>query len=246
MSNLHNAFPKDFIDNNLMGPNVIKLAEEVARQLSLTPGMKVLDLGCGKALSSIYLAKEFGATVFATDLWIPATENFERIKEMGVENLVYPIHAEAHALPYADGFFDAIVCFDAYHYFGTDERYLNDCLVKLLKKGGQIGMAIPGFSRELSSEELHGYGKYCESSACGEYGTEGGADALLGFHTKNWWQAFWSRINAVKDVRTWELTCNRAAWEDWVNCLSPIGQDDKAFFENVNEIVTVGLIAKRS
>jgi len=237
MPDLYEKYSKDFIDNNLMGPNVLRLAEEVCRRLSLSPGMKVLDLGCGKALSSIYLAKEFGVTVFATDLWIPAAENFARIKTMNVEHLVYPVHAEAHALPYADDFFDAVVCFDAYHYFGTDERYLNDFLIKLLKKGGQIGFAIPGFSRELSPQELQERGKYC---------SEGGADDLLGFHSKEWWQSFWDRINAVKDVRTFALACNREAWEDWVNCPSPIGQDDKPFFENVKEIVTVGLVARKS
>jgi len=37
--------------------------------------MRVLDLGCGKALSSIFLAKEYGTQVWATDLWISATDN---------------------------------------------------------------------------------------------------------------------------------------------------------------------------
>ena len=37
----------------------------------LEPGMRVLDLGCGKGLSSIFLAKEFGVQVWAADLWTP-------------------------------------------------------------------------------------------------------------------------------------------------------------------------------
>jgi cyclopropane fatty-acyl-phospholipid synthase-like methyltransferase len=63
--------------------------------------MKVLDMGCGKGLTSIFLAKEYGVTVFANDLWIDATENLLRFEEAGVAAQVYPIHAEAHALPYA-------------------------------------------------------------------------------------------------------------------------------------------------
>ena len=39
---------------------------------------------------------------------------------------VYPIHADAHALPYAEGFFDAIVSVDAYHYFGLEDGFLDD------------------------------------------------------------------------------------------------------------------------
>jgi len=52
-----------------MGCQCLWLAESLSRAMALGPGMRVLDLGCGKALSSIFLAKEFGATVYATDWW---------------------------------------------------------------------------------------------------------------------------------------------------------------------------------
>src|SRR5205085_4308303 len=80
---------------NLMGPNVLWLTESLSQVLELRPGMRVLDMGCGKAISSIFLAKEFGVQVWATDLWIPAAENGLRIRAAGVEDSVCPIHAEA-------------------------------------------------------------------------------------------------------------------------------------------------------
>ncbi|MFY9655219.1 MAG: hypothetical protein WAK01_01330 [Methylocystis sp.] len=46
-----------------MGPNVLWLTEWASQAISLQPGMRILDLGCGKAASSIFLAKEFGVTV---------------------------------------------------------------------------------------------------------------------------------------------------------------------------------------
>ena len=67
-------------------------------------------------MSSIFLAKEFDLQVWATDLWISATDNYQRICEAGLEDRVFPIHADAHALPFADEFFDAIVSLDSYHY----------------------------------------------------------------------------------------------------------------------------------
>ena len=109
---------------NSMGPNVLWLADSLSEVVELRPGMNVLDLGCGKAVSSIFFAREFGVRVWATDLWIPASENWQRVVEAGCEASVYPIHAEAHALPFAEGFFDALVSVDAYHYFGTDDLYL--------------------------------------------------------------------------------------------------------------------------
>jgi len=36
--------------------------------LTLRPGMRVLDLGCGTALTSIFLAREYDVEVWATDL----------------------------------------------------------------------------------------------------------------------------------------------------------------------------------
>jgi cyclopropane fatty-acyl-phospholipid synthase-like methyltransferase len=41
----------------------------------------VLDMGCGTALSSIFLAREFGVEVWAVDLWVPPYDNFTRIRE---------------------------------------------------------------------------------------------------------------------------------------------------------------------
>ena len=68
-------YDKQFVSDNLMESNALKIAEELTMNLDLQPGMRVLDLGCGKWLTSIFLAKEFGVEVFATDLWISATEN---------------------------------------------------------------------------------------------------------------------------------------------------------------------------
>ena len=79
---------------NSMGPNVLWLADALSEVVELRPGMNVLDLGCGRAVSSIFFAREFGVRVWATDLWIPASENWQRVVEAGCEASVYPIHAE--------------------------------------------------------------------------------------------------------------------------------------------------------
>ncbi len=64
-----------FLNENMMGPNAWLVAEELTAGLSLKKGMRVLDLGCGRGLTSVFLAEKFGVQVFAVDLWTSATEN---------------------------------------------------------------------------------------------------------------------------------------------------------------------------
>ena len=118
------AYDPRWVYLNHMGPNALWLAEALTEVLDFSPGMRILDLGCGTALSSIFLAREFGVQVWATDLWVHPSDNWPRICEAGVAKRVFPIHAEAHALPFADGFFDAIVSFDSVPLLGTDVRFL--------------------------------------------------------------------------------------------------------------------------
>jgi cyclopropane fatty-acyl-phospholipid synthase-like methyltransferase len=130
------------------GANVLWLAEWLAPELNLMPGMRVLDLGCGRAASSIFLRREFSAQVWAVDLWFSAAENIQRIRDARVEDGVFPLHADARELPFAPEFFDAIVCLDSFYYFGTDDLYLN-YLAQFVKPGGVIGIAGAGLVHEM-------------------------------------------------------------------------------------------------
>lgn len=141
-----NGYDPKWVVENMMGPNVLWLTESLSQVMSFEPGMRVLDMGCGKAASSIFLAQEFDLQVWATDLWIDPSENMERIRAFGLEDRVFPVRAEAHELPFGSGFFDAIVSMDAYHYFGTDDLYLQTHFSRLVKPGGQIGIVVPGLT----------------------------------------------------------------------------------------------------
>src|SRR6478672_841423 len=99
------------------GANALWLVEWLAAALNLRPGMRVLDLGCGRAMTSVFLRREFGDQVWATDLWFSASENLRRIRDAGVEDGVFPIHSDARSLPFANDFFDAVVAIDSFVYF---------------------------------------------------------------------------------------------------------------------------------
>lgn len=50
-------YDKSFLLDAMMGPNAMRITEEMAQFLPIVPGMRILDLGCGKGISSILLAK---------------------------------------------------------------------------------------------------------------------------------------------------------------------------------------------
>lgn len=47
------TYDAQLVNENLMGPNSLKMLEELTCGMDLKPGMKVLDHGCGKGLTSI-------------------------------------------------------------------------------------------------------------------------------------------------------------------------------------------------
>lgn len=183
-----------------MGPNVLWLAEWLSEAIELKPGMRVLDLGCGMAASSIFLAKEFGVQIIAADLWIRPGENQKRIEAAGLSHLITPLHVEAHAMPFAENAFDAIVSFDAYHYFGTDDLYLGYA-TRFLKPGGVLGIAVPGVARELDEVPEHA-GPFWDWEFCS-------------FHSAEWWRRHWFKTGLVTVERSDWLEDGWKFWRGW-------------------------------
>jgi SAM-dependent methyltransferase len=189
------------------GANSLWLTEWLTTALDLRPGMRVLDLGCGKACSSIFLRREFGVQVWATDLWISASENIQRIRDAGVEDGVFPIHADARSLPFAAEFFDAIVSIDAFPYYGTDALYLN-YLAQFVKPGGLIGVAGAGVMREIDSP-------------LPEHLREWWTQDFWAFHPAAWWRRHWERTGIVDVTVADTLPDGWKYWLEWLRAVAP-------------------------
>ena len=112
-------------------------------------GSIVMDLGSGQGITSVFLAKEYGFKVYATDLWSDAEENRKFFTEMGLtEDQIIPVKADATDLKYEKEFFDAVVSTDSYNYFGRDEKYLDEKLLPFVKKGDYIYIVVPGMKKD--------------------------------------------------------------------------------------------------
>jgi SAM-dependent methyltransferase len=183
-----NAYEPQWIFDNQMGPNALWLMESLSEVMPITRGMRVLDLGCGTAMTSIFLAREFGTAA-----------NQQRICAAKVQDLVVPIHAEAHQLPFAAEFFDAIVSVDAYQYFGTDDLYLG-YITEFLRPGGQIGIVVPAMFTELGAGVPAELAPFWDWEFCC-------------FHGPNWWRTHWEKTGKV---RVEHADAIEDGWRDWL------------------------------
>jgi SAM-dependent methyltransferase len=220
-------YDPEWVLKGWMGPNVLWLTEFLCEKMELKPGMRVLDMGCGKALSSVFLAKEYGVQVWANDLWISAAENWQRIKEVGMENQVFPIYAEAHALPYADGFFDAIVSLDSYQYYGTDDLYLN-YFQKFVRPGGQIGVVVAGLAREIKGKVPEHFTRPRKD------GSVFWVDECWCFHTAAWWRRHWERTSVV-EVELADMMPD--GWKHWLQYEQACDEAGTLMFPSEAEIL---------
>jgi cyclopropane fatty-acyl-phospholipid synthase-like methyltransferase len=73
-----------------MGPNPLWFAEALSQVMALEPGMRVLDLGCGKGATSVFFTQQFGMTVWAVELWTPITEVWRTVRDAGARQLPFP------------------------------------------------------------------------------------------------------------------------------------------------------------
>ena len=213
---LSGKYDPEWVFDNQMGPNALWLVEWLTGALPLKPGMRVLDLGCGRALTSIFLAKEFGVQVWAADLWISPDNNLKRIEAAGVGSSVYPLRAEAHALPFSTDFFDAIISIDAYQYFGTDVLYLG-YLLRFLRMGGHIGIVVPGLMQPIAEVPEH-------LSTPQSNGKVFWEDECWSFTTADWWREHWSRNTKIADIRVDTLRDGWRHWRDFEKALEAAGK----------------------
>lgn len=224
------GYDKAFLLENMMGPNAMRVAEEMASFLTLRPGMRVLDLGCGMGISSILLAEKFGVTVFAADLWIPPTDNFRRFAALGLEARIIPLHVDATGtLPFAEGYFDVLFSVDSYQYFGADETMLPK-LLPLVRPGGEVAVAVPGLLRELPPARKPWVGvsglevppelqPYWVQEMDGQ------------FHSLPWWRALWEQTPGLRLGPCREMDCLRRAWADWLESPHPYARRDVSMMQ---------------
>lgn len=200
----------------IMGPHPVKLEEELLLDHRIPQGATVLDLGSGQGVTSLFLAKEYGFRVYATDLWSEPEENQTYFDRMGISrDQLIPVKADAMALPFEKAFFDAVVSIDSYNYFGFDPQYLDRFLLPLIKPGGFIYIAIPGMKKDLHDH------------LPAELLLSWTQEQLNYLHDFDYWRNIISQSKA-KIISMREMMSNEEVWNDWIACDNDYAINDRA------------------
>ena len=151
------GYSAEWVLANQMGLHPLWLTEWISQAMDVSPGMRILDLGCGKALSSIY--------------------------------------------------------------FGTDDLYLN-YLHRFVRPGGQIGIAVPGFMRELDGP-------------LPEHLLPFWAQECWTWHTPAWWRRHWERTGLV-DVQVVDALPNgHELWRRWYEARREAGDTRESLLSDI-------------
>ena len=214
------TYDPKIVNEKIMGPNPLKLTEELLQGHKIRAGAAVMDLGSGQGITSVFLAKEYGFRVFAADLWSDPSENMRFFEQMGLsaENIV-PIHADATALPFSREFFDAVVCIDAYNYFGRDKAYLGEHLLPFVKHGGYIYIAVPGMKKDLHDDLPP------------ELLLSWTPEQLDYIHDAAYWEDIIRATEGIEILSIHEMESNEEAWNDWLATDNEYAKGDRKTME---------------
>ncbi|HTP07670.1 MAG TPA: methyltransferase domain-containing protein [Anaerolineae bacterium] len=147
-------YTRDEIYEDFFGGGGLYLATHMLRTLRLKPADIVLDLGCGKGPTSIFLAKHFSVKVIAVDLWTSAAFLNDKFTARGYRDRIVPLNLDVtQPLPFAENYFDAIFCLNSFNFYGGSVEFVQRLLTHL-NPGGQLCIGSEVLSDEFTAEQL--------------------------------------------------------------------------------------------
>lgn len=140
-ANVYGSGAARYLLGDSFHPGGLRLTKELASLLSLTPSATVLDVASGRGTSALFLAEKFGCRVMGIDL---SEQNIldasAAASARGLSGLVRFRLADAEALPFDDGVFDAIICECAFCTFPSKQVAASE-FARVLKTGGRVGIS---------------------------------------------------------------------------------------------------------
>lgn len=227
---------KQYISSEtMMGPNGIRILEGLFNNypLQFAPDDLILDLGCGTGITSLVIARETGARVYANDLWVSAEENKRRFDQWGVSTQVMPNCEDANHLHFEEKHLNALVSINSYHYFAGQKGFFEEKILPFMKDNSVILIGIPGLKNKYEgrAEELL---------------SDWLGDEAYMFKSPKLWREIIGSNDRIEAVKTWEIDCFDKAWNEWLAVDNEFSQGDRQHFETIIRPYTcfVGIYVK--
>ncbi len=202
---LSEKYSSEELMKKIMGPNPLKLQEEMLIGHRIPEGSIVCDLACGKGLTSVFAVKEYGFTVYAVDLWCDPDENRRFFFEMGLsESEIISVKADANDMPFEKEFFDAVICTDSYNFFGLDPDFLDQKLLPFVREGGYIYVTCPGMKKD------------CHDNLPPELLLSWTPEQMDYVHDVEYWRSIVSHSRNAEIIEVSEMESNDEVWADWL------------------------------
>ena len=222
-------------EETMMGPNSVRILAELLERhpLQASAHDRILDLGCGTGLTSLVLAKETGAEIYANDLWVSVEDNGKRFAQWRVDGQVIPFCQDAKELHFEKEQFHALVSIDSYNYFAGYQGFFQEKLLPFMRDGAEVLIGVPGLKdayRGRAGELLSGWL---------------GGDACM-LKSPAQWRELTGSHDRMKSVEIWEMDCFNEAWSDWLATENKFAAGDRQHFETVIKPYTcfVGMYIK--
>jgi tocopherol O-methyltransferase len=141
-----------------------KLIEKLLALLEISPGDKILDVGCGMGGSSLYLAKKYGATVTGITLSQKQVEMATQLaSENRVDNVSFKVEDALSLASFPDNSFDIVWSLESCEQFYDKEMFIQQAF-RVLKPGGRLMLATwCSGADEYAGLQAKQYRKLCVS-----------------------------------------------------------------------------------
>jgi ubiquinone/menaquinone biosynthesis C-methylase UbiE len=145
----------NYVGRKILHPGGVKATKKIIELLKIDKNKKVLDIACGKGLTSIYLAKKYGCQVVGIDILEKSIKEAKKLaKKNGVSHLVSFQVADASKLPFPNDEFDIILT-QAVLVLVKDKAKAIKEAIRVLKPDGLSGWIELSWKKQPSVDFLN-------------------------------------------------------------------------------------------
>jgi SAM-dependent methyltransferase len=114
-----------------------RIAQKAFQRMNLSPGDRILEVGCGDGWASRIMA-DAASEVVGVDI---SSEMIRYAQQRSASGNVRFICSPAERIPYADNYFTKALSIEAFYYFHDQEQVLRE-LLRVIVPGGQLFLAF--------------------------------------------------------------------------------------------------------